>query len=98
MLKKKIWANFQRIIELLLKKFSLSSQNYGFWIRDLRSGIRDPEKTIPDPGSRGQKSTGSQIPGPDQQHWFRTLYLREFVKILNGPNRILRSPLIPEIS
>jgi hypothetical protein len=28
----------------------------------LGSGIRDPEKPIPDPGSRGQKGTGSQIP------------------------------------
>ena len=33
---------------------SLCSQNYRF-------GIRDPEKTIPDPGSRGQKGTGSRI-------------------------------------
>ncbi len=24
---------------------------------------------IPDPGSRGQKGTGSQIPGPDPAHW-----------------------------
>jgi hypothetical protein len=47
MLKKKIWANFQRIIELFIQK-------YGF-------GIRDPEKTYPDPRSRGQKApdTGS---------------------------------------
>ncbi len=27
----------------------------------LGSEIRDPEKTIPDPGSRGQKGTGSRI-------------------------------------
>jgi hypothetical protein len=48
---------------------SLSSQTYGF-------GIRDPEKTFPDPGSRGQKGTGSwiqgskrhRIPDPDPQH------------------------------
>ncbi len=35
----------------------------------LGSGIRDPgsgKKTIPDPGSRGQKGTGSWI--PDLQH------------------------------
>jgi hypothetical protein len=38
MLKKKIWANFQRIIELLPKKLSLSSQKYGFGIQDLGSG------------------------------------------------------------
>jgi hypothetical protein len=52
LLKKKIWAKFQRIIELLPKKLSISSQKYEFW-------IRDQEKTIPDPESRGQKGTGS---------------------------------------
>jgi len=50
----KNWANFQRIIELLPKKLSLNSQKYGF-------GIRDPEKTYSDPGSRVQKGTGSRI-------------------------------------
>jgi hypothetical protein len=45
---------------------SLSSQKYGF-------GIRDPDKPIPDPG--GQKGTGSRgskghrIPDPDSRHW-----------------------------
>ncbi len=53
MLKKKIWADFQRIIELP-KKLSLSSQKYGF-------GIRDPKKSIPDPRSKGEKGTGSRI-------------------------------------
>jgi hypothetical protein len=47
---------------------SLSSQKYGFEIRDPRSGIR--KKPIPDPGSRGQKGTGSRIPDPDPQKWF----------------------------
>ncbi len=89
MLKKKIWANFQRNIALLFlpKKLSLSYQIYGFGIRDPRSGIRDPgseirdprseirdpgsgirdpirKKPIPDPGSRGQKGTGSRIRNP----------------------------------
>jgi hypothetical protein len=59
MLKKKIWANFQRLKNFLLKKLSLCSQKYGFGIRDPRSGIR--KKPIPDPGSRGQKGTGSRI-------------------------------------
>jgi hypothetical protein len=59
MLKKKILANFQRIIELFTQKLSLSSQKYGFGIRDPRSGIR--KKPFPDPGSRGQKGTGSRI-------------------------------------
>ncbi len=57
MLKKKIWANFQRITELLPKKLSLSSQKYWFGIRDLGTG----KKHIPDPGSRGQKGTESRI-------------------------------------
>jgi hypothetical protein len=41
------------------KKMSLSSQKYGFGIRDPRSGHR--KKPFPDPGSRGQKGTGSRI-------------------------------------
>jgi hypothetical protein len=59
-LKKNIWANFQRIIELFTQKLSLSSQIYGF-------GIRDPEK--PYSGSRIQGSKRHRIPDPDPQHW-----------------------------
>jgi hypothetical protein len=55
-LKKKMWANFQRIIELFTQKLSLSSQKYGF-------GIRDPEKTFS--GSRIQGSKRHRIPNPD---------------------------------
>ncbi len=52
LVKKKIWANFQRIIELLTqKKLSLSSQKYRFRIRDPGSG-----KPIPDPGSEVKKA------------------------------------------
>ncbi len=54
MLKKKIWANFQRIMNFFPKKWSLSSQKYGI-------GIRETIKLIPDPGSRGQKGTESWI-------------------------------------
>jgi hypothetical protein len=61
MLKKKIWANFQRIMEVFTQKLTPSSQKYGYGIRDTGSEIRDPEKPIPDPGSRGQKGTGSRI-------------------------------------
>jgi hypothetical protein len=53
-------ANFKKIIELLPKKLSQSSKEYGLGIRG--SEIRDPgsgKKPIPDPGSRGQKGTGS---------------------------------------
>ncbi len=54
-LKKEIWANFQRIIELFTQKIvtkPLKNMCVG-------SGIR--KKPIPDPGSRGQKGTGSRI-------------------------------------
>ncbi len=52
MLKKLIWANFQRIIELFTQKIVNKLSKYGF-------GIRDPGKTYP--GSRGQKGTGFRI-------------------------------------
>jgi hypothetical protein len=45
---------------------SISSQKYGFGIRDPRSGIRDPEKTYS--GSRIQGSKRHRIPDPDPQH------------------------------
>ncbi len=73
-LKKKIWANFQRIIELFTKK--IVKKLLKIWSWDPGSGIRDPgswirKKPIPDPGSRiqGSKSTQSRIPDPDPQHW-----------------------------
>ena len=66
-LKKKIWANFQRIIELFTKKIVKKLLKIWSWdpgSRDPRSGIR--KKPIPDPGSRiqGSKSTQSRIPDP----------------------------------
>jgi hypothetical protein len=57
MLKKKIWANFQRIIELFTKK--IVKKLFKIWSWDPGSEIRDPEKTHS--GSRGQKGTGSRI-------------------------------------
>ncbi len=75
-LKKKIWANSQRIIELFAQKFviQLSKVKYGFGIRDPRSGIRDPRSGIRDPGSgknlfRIPGSKRHRIPDPDPQHW-----------------------------
>ncbi len=61
-LKKKIWANFQRIIELFTKIFF--KKLLKIWSWDPRSGIR--KKPIPDPGSRiqGSKSTQSWILDP----------------------------------
>ncbi len=64
MLKKKILASFQRIIELFTQKFVTKLWKICGW--DLGSGIRDSGsgiKPFPDPGSRfrGQKGTGSWI-------------------------------------
>jgi hypothetical protein len=56
-LKKKICANFQRIIELFTKK--TVKKLLKIWSWDPGSEIRDPEKTYS--GSRGQKGTGSRI-------------------------------------
>jgi hypothetical protein len=50
--KKKIWANFQSIIEVLTKK--IVKKLLKIWSWDPGSEIRDPEKTYP--GSRGQKA------------------------------------------
>ncbi len=58
-LKKKIWANFQRIIELFTQKIVTKLSK--IWLWDPGSEIRDPEKPITDPGFRGQKGTGSRI-------------------------------------
>ena len=55
-LKKKIWANFQRV-ELSTKKIVTKLSK--IWVWDPRSGIR--KKPNPDSGSRGQKGTGSRI-------------------------------------
>ena len=51
-LKKKIWANFQRIIELFTKK--IVKKLLKIWSWDPGSEIRDPEKTY----------SGSRIPDP----------------------------------
>jgi hypothetical protein len=74
MLKKKIWPNFPRIIEVFPQKIlSPSPQKYGFGIWDSGSEIRDPEKTysgsrIPDLGIKKAPDPGSRIPDPDPQH------------------------------
>ncbi len=57
MLTKNIWPNFPRIIEVFTQKIVTKPSK--IWVWDPRSGIR--EKPIPDPGSRGQKGTGSRI-------------------------------------
>jgi hypothetical protein len=65
LLKKKIWANFQRIIEHFLQKIVIKLSKIWFW--DPGSEIQDPEKTYS--GSRIQGSKRHRIPDPDPQHW-----------------------------
>jgi hypothetical protein len=57
MLKKKIWAHFQRIVEVFTQKMFNMLSNKCVW--DPGSGKN--LFMIPDPGSRGQKGTGSRI-------------------------------------
>jgi hypothetical protein len=62
-LKKKIWANFQTIIELFIKKIVKKLLKVWSW---------DPGSRIRDPGSGMGKNQdpGSGINIPDPQHWF----------------------------
>jgi hypothetical protein len=62
LVKKKIWASLQRIIELSTQKIVIKLSKIWVWdpgseIRDLESG----KKPVPDPESRGQRGTGSRI-------------------------------------
>jgi hypothetical protein len=59
-LKKKMWANFLRIIELFTQKIVKKLSK--IWVWDLGSEIRDPEKTYS--GSRIQGSKRHRIPDP----------------------------------
>ncbi len=54
MLKKKIWANFQRIVEVFTQKIFNMLSN--IWVWDPRSGIQGSER--------------HRIPDPDPQHCF----------------------------
>jgi hypothetical protein len=65
-LKKKIWANFQRNMDLCTPKIVIKLSK--IWVWDPGSEIRDPEKTYS--GSRIQGSKKHRIPDPDPQHWF----------------------------
>jgi hypothetical protein len=68
MLKEKIWANFQRIIELFTQKVVTKLSKIWVW---------DPGSEIQDMGSgknllRIQGSKSHQIRNPDPQHWCGT--------------------------
>jgi hypothetical protein len=60
MLKKKIWPNFPRIIEVFTQKIVTKPSKIRVW--DPGSEIRDPEKTYS--GSRIQGSKRHRIPDP----------------------------------
>jgi hypothetical protein len=60
MLKKKIWANFQRIIELFTQKIVTKLSK--IWVWDPGSEIWDPgsgKKPFPDPGVKKSSDPGS---------------------------------------
>ena len=78
MLKKKIWANFQSIIELFTQKIvtklsKIRVPDRGSEIRDPGSGIWDPRSEIRGPGSGMGKNQdlGSKINIPDPQHFLQ---------------------------
>jgi hypothetical protein len=58
-LRKQSGPIFKELKNFLPKKLSLSSQKYGF-------GIRDPEKTY-----SGSRPGVKKAPDPDPQHWMR---------------------------
>jgi hypothetical protein len=57
MLKEKIWANFQRIIELFTQKVVTKLSK--IWVWDPRSGSGIRKKSIPDPGVKKAPDPGS---------------------------------------
>jgi hypothetical protein len=78
-LKKKIWANFQRIIELFTQKIVTKVSKIWSW--DPRSGIR--KKPIPDPGPGVKKAPD---PGSATLAFHRTNScgsIKKFVKELH---------------
>jgi hypothetical protein len=89
--KKKIWANFQRIKELFTQKIVTKLSKIWVWdpgsVKNLFR-IPDPEvKNAPDPGSQ-ILDPGSRIPDPDPQHWYflkaTITYLTESVSRILG--------------
>ena len=87
-LKKKIWANFQRIIELFTKKIIKKLLKLKIWSWDPGSEIWDPEKTYS--GSHIQGSKRHRIPDPDPQHCRLLSVLqcfRSFILIFKGEHR-----------
>jgi hypothetical protein len=80
-LKKNIWANFQRIIKLFTQKIVTKLSK--IWVWDTGSEIRDPEKTYP--GSRIQGSKRHRIPDPGQKGTGSRIRIRNTAKNNNFP-------------
>jgi hypothetical protein len=59
MLKKKIWANFRRIIELFTQKIVTKLSK--IWVWDMGSGIRKKPIPHPGPGVKKAPDPGSRI-------------------------------------
>ncbi len=79
MLKKKIWANFQRIVEVFTQKIFNMLSN--IWVWDPRSGIR--KKPIPDPVVEK---------APDPQHCIKKmLFIGIFLTFFHVKNQLFVS-------
>ncbi len=84
-LKKKIWANFQRIIELFTKK--IVNKLLKIWSWDLGPGIRDPGSgknlfRIPDPGVKNAPDPGSgSATQPENRLFWAQMALASLVAI-----------------
>jgi hypothetical protein len=84
-LKKKIWANFQTIIELFTQK--IVNKLSKIWVWDPRSGIR--KKPIPDPGVKKAPDPGSGSatlfsPMADGQQYNKYIPYVYFVRKMTG--------------
>jgi hypothetical protein len=90
-LKKKIWANFQRIIELFVQKIVTKLSKVWVWDPGSETGIRDPEKTysgsrIPDQGVKKAPDPGS---GSATLVLGIQIRIRMFLGLL-GPDQLVR--------
>ncbi len=79
--KKKLWANLKRIIELFTQKNFIKLLK--IWIWDPGSETETLKKPIPDPGSRGQKDTGSRIRNHNRG-WQSSIWRSPFDVVLIG--------------
>ncbi len=89
MLKKKIWANFQRIIELFTQKIVPKLSK--IWVWDPGSEIWDPEKTYSGFRIPVQGSKRHRIPDQGPQH-VQPYSKRDWTKAENTRRRPTEEP------